>query len=120
MTWFLRLFAAYRELEAQNASLGDKIDSLAAERAETMLQFTALTQKIDAARQSEIDTLRKVADHAARKHGHPIFDLASELPVRPEAYEAVPKVKMQGSDLVEQMEREFAQARELQAKRAVA
>lgn len=118
MTRFLRLFSEFRQLEAMNASLFEKIDTLTDQRTLLLSQLSEVTVKLDDARKSEIESLRKVADHQARKHGAGIFDLASEIPVRPEAYEPIPRGKPQGSDLADQMEREFQEAQKSAFERA--
>lgn len=119
--FFLRLFSAYRNLEAQyklqegviqklEKSVDGKIDMLM----RTVTQLDAerarnadLLNRLEAAMRSEIESTRKVADANARKHGAPIFDLANEIPVRPEAFQPIPKDRQQASSLVEQLERDF-------------
>lgn len=98
--WFLRCFRAYRELEAE----------LVRERARTSVaesQLREMTDRFAQAQRSEIESTRKVADAFARRHGGPVFDIAGEIPIRPDEFEPIPRSKAQASSLVEQMERDF-------------
>lgn len=103
---FLSWFRAYRELEARATALADRADFLASENVRLAARLDTLTDKLAAAQRSEIDSLQKVADANARRHGGPIFDLASAIPVKPN-FEPIPKERVQATSRIEEMERQF-------------
>lgn len=121
MVFFLRLFPAFRELQASLAAVTAALDSvrhecdtlsviladLRARLEDERKQNRELMAQVSAAQRSEIDATRKMADSLARRYSGPIFDLASELPVRPESYEPIPKQRPQGTAVLADMERQF-------------
>lgn len=107
MIWFLRFFAAFRDLEIRNLQLESRAEQLADERATLLEKLTDAMDRIDAAHRSEIDATRSFTDFVAvGRTGRPVFNMASPIPVQPDMKE-VPTAKPQMDAIRQQLEREF-------------
>lgn len=133
MKSFLQLFSEYRKLQARVVSLVD-VNHVAIRECDTLnviladlrkrlederAQNRELIAQVSAAQRSEIESTRKVADSLARRYSGPIFDLASEIPTRTEAFDPIPKTRIQPNTAIALMEQEFlAEVAAIQGKQA--
>ncbi len=108
---FLRLFAAYRDLEERLKSSERVAERLNAQCEELRQQNVLLFTRIDESHKSEIRASEKVADFVA-KHlsGRGVFDTVIDLPVAPKDMKPIQIGKPHASDLVRKAEREFIEA----------